>query len=44
MITYFSTYSSAKAALEAIESDDEDNCIEAIGDRKTVECSWGEMR
>jgi carbamoyl-phosphate synthase large subunit len=44
MITYFSTYSSAKAALEAIESDGEDNCVEAIGDRKTVECRWGEMR
>ena len=40
-ITYFSTCPSAEAAIEAIKSEGEDNCVEAIGDRKKKQVQWG---
>jgi carbamoyl-phosphate synthase large subunit len=40
-ITYFSTCPSAEAAIEAIKSEGESNCIEAIGDRKKKQAQWG---
>ena len=41
MITYFSTCSSAEAAIEAIKSEGESNCVEAVGDRKKIQSQWG---
>ena len=42
VITYFSTCESAEAAVEAIRAEGEDNCVEAIGDRKRREERWGD--
>ena len=41
VITYFSTCSSAEAAIEAIKSEGESNCVEAVGDRKKIQARWG---
>ncbi|MFB6095135.1 MAG: carbamoyl-phosphate synthase large subunit, partial [Halodesulfurarchaeum sp.] len=40
-VTYFSTYPSARAALQAIEAADEPLNVAPISDRPTVERKWG---
>ncbi len=44
VVTYFSTYASAQAALEAIKAADEDPCIAAIGDRPKRDEFWGQPK
>ncbi len=40
-VTYFSTAASARAALSALDAQDEDSAVEAVGDRPTVQGHWG---
>ena len=40
-VTYFSTAASARAALSALDAQNEDSAVEAVGDRPTVQGHWG---